>query len=237
MENFNKFSNSKVFIFKDINGNYFETDKNLVKIVKAIESVFDKDNKNFASLCFYTYQLKMLFDDYKNAGRWVYSTSEVLYSFDSIMKGFGLDSTQTSRLLSCYDKFCCLTCSDLEKAACSIITEFQGFSKSKLFELLTIPNEQLIQDLSRNIIRVDMTIKQLREYAKNYKALQKQNSKINDEPIEEPEKINEEEIPQAYNPKQHYDFEYFECKNKAQLLNIIWDLQKEYERLKKELKK
>ena len=72
---------------------------------------------------------------------------------------------------------------------------------------------------------------------KNYKALQKANKKITDEKEEAQEEINEDEIPMAYDPKKYYDFKYFEEKNKAQLLNMIWDLQKEYQKLKKEIKK
>lgn len=80
-----------------------------------------------------------------------------------------------------------------------------------------------------------MSVKQIREYVKNYKALETQNKKLSEEPKvqEEVEKPIEEDIPPAYNPKQHYDFSYFEKQSKAQLLNIVWELQKEYERIVK----
>lgn len=237
MENFNKFNKDIDFIFQDFCGNELQNDNLLKKLITKLDNVFKKDDKNFAELCFVTYRIKKLFDDYRISGCWVYDRKDILYSFDSIMKNFGLDNTQTSRILNCYDKFCCLSCSDLDKASCSIIVEFDNFSKSKLFELLSVPNQQILKDLQHNVIRTDMTIKQLRDYVKNYKALQKQNTKLNEDPKEETQEELDEDIPEAYNPKQHYDFEYFEEKNKAQLLNIVWDLQKEYERLKKEIKK
>lgn len=238
MENFNKYNGEKTFIFKDIDNNYLQTDKSLERLIKSIDTIFGRDNKNFADLCFYTYRLKKLFTDYSHAGRWVYSVSDVLYSFDSIMKGFGLDNSQTSRLIACFEKFCSLSDLDITKATCAILNEFTGFSRSKLFELLTIPNEQLIKDLQNNVLRPDFTVKQLRQYVKNYNALQKQQQKISSETKEpEEQSLSDDEIPEAYNPKQHYDFDYFESKNKAQLLNIVWDLQKEYERLKNEINK
>ena len=238
MENFNKYNGEKTFIFKDIDNNYLQTDKSLERLIKSIETIFDRDNRNFADLCSYTYRLKKLFDDYKNAGRWVYSVNDVLYSFDSIMQGFGFDNSQTSRLIACFEKFCCFSDSNIEKASCKIICEFANFSRSKLFELLTIPTEQLLKDLQDKVLRPDFTIKQLRQYVKNYNALQKQQQKISIEPKEpEEQSPSDDEIPEAYNPKQHYDFDYFESKNKAQLLNIVWELQKEYERLKKETSK
>ena len=237
MEKFNKFNKDTDFIFENFCGNELQNENLLKKLITKLNNVFTKDNKNFAELCFVTYRIKKLFDDYRISGCWVYDRKKVLYTFDSIMQGFGFDNTQTSRLLTCYDKFCCLSCSDLDKASCIILVEFDNFSKSKLFELLSVPNQQILKDLQHNVIRTDMTIKQLREYVKNYKALQKQNSKLDNESKEEQTEEIEEDIPEAYNPKQHYDFEYFEQKNKAQLLNIVWDLQKEYERLKKEIKK
>lgn len=238
MENFNKYNGEKTFIFKDIDNNYLQIDKSLERLIKSIDTIFCRDNKNFADLCFYTYRLKKLFTDYSHAGRWVYSVSDVLYSFDNVMKGFGLDNSQTSRLIACFEKFCSLSDSDITKATCAILNEFTGFSRSKLFELLTIPNEQLIKDLQDNVLRPDFTVKQLRQYVKNYNALQKQQQKISSETKEpEEQSLSDDEIPEAYNPKQHYDFDYFESKNKAQLLNIVWDLQKEYERLKKETSK
>ena len=135
--------------------------------------------------------------------------------------------------MSCYDKFCCLSCSDLETAKCSIIEEFKGFSKSKLFELLQVDNAQIIEDLQNKVIRFDFSVKSLRDYVKNLQELKRQQAKLNQKQEDKIEdEFNEEDIPPAYNPQQHYDFEYFENKNKAQLLNIVWELQKEYEKLK-----
>ena len=44
--------------------------------------------------------------------------------------------------------------------------------------------------------------------------------------------FDESEIPMAYNPKKHYDIEYFDSMSKKQLVNAIWELQKYVETLK-----
>ena len=77
--------------------------------------------------------------------------------------------------------------------------------KSKLFELLPVENSQLETDLKNKVLRDDMSVASIREYVKNYKALQKANKKITDEKEDEAqEEINEDEIPMAYDPKKYY---------------------------------
>lgn len=157
------------------------------------------------------------------------------YTFKDIMDSFSLNDTDISRLCSCYEKFVIVD-SDNKKPA--LIEEFKYFSKSKLVELITVPNEQLLQDIKTKVLRADMSVKTIRDYVKNYKELQKQNKKLFDKiEDDQEEKVDEEDIPMAYNPKLHYDFSYFENKTKAQLLNIVWQLQTEYEKLKKEKRK
>lgn len=72
-----------------------------------------------------------------------------------------------------------------------------------------------------------MTCKQIREYIRTLK-----DGTDKAEKVVEDTTINEEEIPMAYNPKQEYEYSYFETKTKNQLLNIVWELQKEYQALK-----
>ena len=151
------------------------------------------------------------------------------------MQGFGICKTESSRILSVFDKFCCLSCSDLNSAKCSIIDEFKGFSKSKLFELLQVDSQQIVLDLKNKVLRFDFSVKQIREYVKNYQAQLRANKQLAEEDKPDlPEEIDESQIPMAYEPEKEYEFSYFETKTKSQLLNMIWDLQKAYQKLKKE---
>lgn len=239
MENFNKFTqNIDDLHFENMHGLSFGSDDRLKALILKLNKVFKKDNNNFAELCFLTYRVNLLFVEYKQSGKWLYDKYKNLYTFDTIMEGFGFDSSQTSRLLGCYRKFCCLSESDLDKATCSIVDEYANFSRSKLVELLPVEDHQLSSDMKNKVIRPDMTVKQIRNYVKNYKELQKQNAKLfapEEEKVEET--INEEDIPMAYDPTKYYEFSYFESKTKSQLLNMIWDLQKEYKKLKEKIKK
>ena len=194
--------------------------------IKKLDKCFKKESDNFAEICFLVYQIHNLFSQH-SYGVYLKNNKNMSYSFDTIMTGFGISKSESSRLLSCYEKF---ITKETDKPM--ILAEFYGFSKTKLYELLQVDNEQIKKDLGTKVLRFDFTIKQIRDYVKNLQTLEKQQAKLNGNIKEENEEIVEEVIPMAYNPQQHYDFEYFENKNKAQLLNIVWELQKEFEKLK-----
>lgn len=230
MENFKKFIDFDFNIENNGWANPLDL-KHLKNCIKAMNKCFDKEQNSFVDLVYYIYELNGLFTDYNRIafGR-VYTKSNKEYTFDDIMQGFGFDRTQVCRFIKTYDKFMVIGNNKPQ-----LVSYISDFSKSKIFELLQVDEKQLQKDISNGVLRSDMSVKQIREYVKNYKALEKQNKKMSEEPKEqeEVEKEIEEEIPPAYNPKQHYDFSYFEKQSKAQLLNIVWELQKEYERITK----
>ena len=208
MENFNQYclpENEFIdFSYKPIN--------ELTIYIKKLDKCFKKDSDNFAEICFLVFQIHNLF--MKNSyGIYLKKNQNMTYSFDTIMNGFGISKSESSRLLSCYEKF---ITKETDKPM--ILAEFYGFSKTKLFELLQVDNEQLKKDLQNKVLRFDFTIKQIRDYVKNLQTLEKQQAKLNGNNKEEKEEIVEEDIPMAYNPQQHYDFEYFQDKNKAEKL-------------------
>lgn len=206
--------------------------KQLSKLLKDLNKCYSKDMQSFAETCYVIKQIKILFDNFGTVNTsYVSDLHHTLYRFDDIMKGFGIDSSQSSRLLSCFDKYI-----ELIDNKPKIKQIFLPFSKSKLFELIVVDTKQLEIDIVNKVLLPHMTVKSIRDYIKNYRNIVKSNNKLNDKKVEEVtyEDLIEEDIPMAYNPKQHYEFKYFESKTKSQLLNMIWDLQKEYERLKKE---
>lgn len=232
MENF-KMIEEYDFDLKPYDHDCSEGIKLLNEYLKKINKIFAKGQNGFAELCFYVYKVRELFKNYTLTyfNRFVTKKNEYVF-FDNITQGLGLSDKDVSRLCGCYEKFV-----EQETDKPVMLEEFFGFSKSKLFELLTVDTEQLKVDIKNNVLRPDMSVLSIREYVKNYKAQQKQKKKLfEDEEEDIKETINEEDIPPAYNPKQHYDFSYFEEKTKAQLLNIVWQLQTEYEKLKKKVK-
>ena len=171
----------------------------------GVENLIDRLNNicypngqyNFADVCVVVYNLKKEVPQDKEQ------------DFNTIMRDFGLDKTQTSRLLSSYDKY-------IENDKIKPI--FFPFSKSKLFEMLPIETKQLEDDIHHKVLRPDLTVQTIRKYVKSH--IQKSYT------APEPVTIDESKIPAAYDPSYCYDFKYFETKSKNQLLNMIWQLQK-----------
>lgn len=211
--------------------------KELNGYLTKLSNIYTKEQNNFAELCYYVYKVHELFYGAKREklyyGRFLTKGRDFVF-FETIMKNFGIDETQSSRLISCYERY---VAKETEKPI--LLAEFFSFSKSKLFDLITVPVEQLKIDIQNKVLRPEMSVLQIREYVKNYKAQQKQNKKLQekeDAPESYDEPFNEAEIEMAYDPKKHYEFQYFESKSKSQLLNIIMQLQNEYEKLKMEKK-
>ena len=219
-----------------------EVVKELNGYLTKLSNIYTKDQNNFAELCYYVNKLNEFFKDFDRLYYGcVLTKHKSMVRFRDVMTNIGIDETQSSRLISCYEKF---VTKETDKPM--ILAEFFGFGKSKLFELLVVDTEQLKLDIQNKVLRPDMSVKSIREYVKNYKAQQKQNKKLRmsdseieslkNELEESYDDFDESEIEMAYDPKKHYDFAYFEKQSKAQLLNIVMQLQKEYENLKKEKK-
>ena len=90
--------------------------------------------------------------------------------------------------------------------------------------------ETIEKAIDGHVITAENTVKEIRKIVKQI---------INGDPAVmvaekniEKEKINEEEIPMAYDPTKEYEFEYFQPKSKNMLLNIIMSLQDAYQKLK-----
>lgn len=198
--------------FEDDELNYF---------VGWLNSGFKRNQKNFCELCFGIYKIW----DYCKGSYFKAKNNEYYNSYKLLAK-FGFDKKAVSRYKSCYEKF--INPPDIQGYACNIIEFLQDFSPSKLFELLPLSKDTVFDLVcNKKIIKPTMTVKQIREYIKTLKASSNKAEKVIEDTT-----INEDEIPMAYDPKQEYEYSYFETKTKNQLLNIVWELQKAYQKLK-----
>ncbi len=229
MENFKQFEIDFEYVPKS--GLEIDKIKELEKYINALNKVFKNESQNFVEFCVCVFKINELFKGYYS--NWVYDKNRNMLRFDDIMQGFGIDQSQSSRLINCYKKYV-----EIEDGKPHIKKICFAFSKSKLFEMLLVDDRQLALDINNKVVRPEMSVKQIREYVKNYQAQQRANKKLDEPPVEEkPEEFNESEIPMAYDPTKYYEFSYFESKTKSQLLNMIWDLQKECKKLKEKKKK
>lgn len=195
-------------------------DNELHLLMLALQDCFEDNQINFCQTC------KTIYDIWSYCKKSYFKAkNNEYYNSYKLLAKFGFDKKAVNRYKQCYERF-------VLQGANVLLNDYKDFSPSKLFELLVLSSETLDELVKKQFIKPTMTVKQIREYIKTVK-----DGSDKAEKVIEDTTINEDDIPMAYNPKQHYDFDYFENKNKAQLLNIVWDLQKEYERLKNEINK
>lgn len=197
--------------FEDDELNYF---------VNSLRTCFICNQRDFCHLCFVIYRIW----DYCKNNYWKAKNNEYYNSY-KLLEKFGFDKKAVSRYKSCYVRF--MYPPDVQGYACSLMEIFKGFSPSKLFELLSLSQEAVEEAVANQLIKPTMTIKQIREYIKTLKEGSDKAEKVIEDTT-----INEDDIPMAYDPKQEYEYTYFETKTKNQLLNIVWELQKAYQKLK-----
>lgn len=217
MDNFNK-----CYIeFEDITLN---------NLLINLRNCFSNNQDNFAHTC------KTIYKIWKYCkGNYLKANDNEYYNSYKLLDRFGFDKKAVNRYKNCYEKFIYdyendsifLSGIELCQKVC-VKYEFEKFSSSKLFELLSLSDDTINDLVNKKLIRPDMTVKQIREFIKALKDGSDKAEKV----IEDTTEINEEEIPLAYDPKQEYDYSYFETKTKNQLLNIVWELQKAYQKLK-----
>lgn len=192
----------------------FEDDK-LYWLVEKLRDVFGNSQDNFCDLCEAIYNIW----SYCKSNYWKAKDNEYYNSYKLLAK-FGFDKKAVSRYKQCYERF-------VHKEQGGLHSLYEDFTPSKLFELLVLSQDTANNAIVNGLIKPTMTVKEIREYIKTLK-----DGTDKAEIVVEDTTINEEEIPMAYDPKQKYEFSYFETKTKNQLLNIVWQLQDAYQKLK-----
>lgn len=199
------------FINSDID---FE-DKELHYLMNELSDCFEDNQLNFCKLCKTIYNIW----SYCKSNYWKAKDNEYYNSYKLLAK-FGFDKKAVSRYKQCYERF-------IMQGTPILYNDYREFTPSKLFELLTLSQDTAMELVKKQLITPTMTVKQIREYIKTLK-----DGTDKAEKVIEDTTINEEDIPMAYDPKQEYEYSYFETKTKNQLLNIVWELQKAYQKLK-----
>lgn len=195
-------------------------DERLQTLILELKTCFENKQNNFCKICETIYSIW----SYCKGNYWKAKDNEYYNSYKLLAK-FGFDKKAVSRYKLCYERY-------VHVESCSLFALYEDFTPSKLFELLVLSDETAKDLIVKELIKPTMTVKEIREYIKTIKDGTDKAEKVIEETI-----INEEEIPMAYDPKQEYEYTYFESKTKNQLLNIVWELQKAYQKLKKSKEK
>lgn len=201
-------------------------DSELSILVSSFKNTFNHNQKSFVCICRDVYRIwsycKGHYFQVKNSDEWCNSYQ--------VLAKFGFDRKAVSRYKLCYEHFMY----DYGFGDFGLNMYAQDFSPSKLFELSSLEKDTFMNLVENKKLKPEMTVKQIREFLKNLKNGVSETENVLESHKEE---IKEEDIPLVYDPKIEYEYSYFESKTKNQLLNIVWELQKEYQKLIKEKKK
>ena len=193
-------------------------DMELSILVNSLKHCFDKQQDNFVYLCKDIYRIWSYCK-----GNYFRAKDNEHYNSYKLLEKFGFNKKAVLRYKQCYEKYVVDT---EQRLALNLVA--RNFSPSKLFEMLPLSQDTFFDCCDKKLLTPDMTVKEIREFVKTLKDGTDKAEKV----IEDTTEINEDEIPMAYDPKQEYEYSYFESKTKNQLLNIVWELQKEYQKLK-----
>ena len=193
-------------------------DKELSLLIRNLKECFYKKQNTFVETCVIIYNIWSYCK-----GNYYKAKDNEYYNSYKLLAKFGFDKKAVSRFKQCFEKFIVG-----DKGHYTLFPQLYGFTSSKLFELLTLSNDTVFNAIENKLIKPEMTVKEIREFIKSFKDGTDKSEKV----VEDTTEINEEDIPLAYNPKQEYEYSYFESKTKNQLLNIVWELQKAYQKLK-----
>ena len=194
-------------------------DQKLSDLVYEFKGCFLRERDNFAKLCFTIHSIW----SYCKGNYWKAKDNEYYNSYKLLAK-FGFDKKAVSRYKHSFEKF--IQGTNIVNSC--VKTYFKDFSPSKLFEMLPLSDETIVNAIDNKLIKPEMTCKQIRDFVKSLR----DGVDNADQVVEDTVIINEEDIPLAYDPKKKYEYSYFESKTKNQLLNIVWELQKAYQKLK-----
>lgn len=198
-----------------INSDLDFEDSELHLLMLALQDCFEDRQINFCQIC------KTIYDIWSYCKKSYFKAkNNEYYNSYKLLAKFGFDKKAVNRYKQCYERF-------VLQGANVLLNDYKDFSPSKLFELLVLSSETSDELVKKQFIKPTMTVKQIREYIKTLK-----DGSDKAEKVIEDTAINEDDIPMAYDPKQEYEYSYFETKTKNQLLNIVWELQKAYQKLK-----
>lgn len=203
-------------------------DSELSSLVIRLNQCFVSCQNNFVDLCVSIHHIWKYCK-----GNYFRARDNEMYNSYKLLEKFGFDKQAVNRYKRCFERY--IDCSAKSDGDFNyyLFNCYKMFSPSKLFEMLALSTDTLVEVLKNKAITPEMTVKQIRDYIKSIKDGTDKAEKV----LESKQDFNEDEIPMAFDPKDKYEYSYFESKSKNQLLNIVWELYEKYQKLLNKEKK
>lgn len=129
-------------------------------LVKRLNELHKNQQSDFANLSYTVYKIDCWFVD--NTDVVLKSKTNDYYDRKTLFKQLGFSNKQVRRYINCYQKYM-----TLDGAGSKLKDVFKRFSESKLFEMLPVENETLLNYISAGNITPNMTLKEIRAFLKS----------------------------------------------------------------------
>lgn len=139
------------------------------KLIDQINYFFLEEQKNFVHICYYISELSNMFNRYDVSyyKRYFDKTGNQVFE-ETVYESFGLTGKEVKRLINIRQRFI-ETVRLVDDIVPKLKSEFLGYSKSKLIEMLPLSNEQIKVAFLDGKITINSTCLEIRDYIKSLK--------------------------------------------------------------------
>lgn len=137
------------------------------RLIDRLNKLHNSQQQDFAELCYTVYKIDCWFEDNPDVMLKDKYKSDY-YNKKELFKMLGFKKSQVGRLCQCYQKFMTL----IPDVGTKIKEPFVSFTPSKLFELLPLSYDKLVEFINNGQLSADMTVKEIREFLKSFDSIE-----------------------------------------------------------------
>lgn len=158
-------------------------DAEINQLIHVLNRLHVNQQRDFATLCHTIYKIDHWFEDNPDC---LLKAKECpdYYNKKELFKVLGFKRRQVDKYCQCYQKF--VTLADVGS---KLKEPFVSFTSSKLFELLPLGTEKLVEFINNGQLSAEMTVKEIREFLKSVD----EKETLDEEPEDEKTNTSEED--------------------------------------------
>ncbi len=147
------------------------------QLIEKLNKLHNNQQQDFAELCYTVDKIRSWFVDNPDClVKAKYGAD--YYNGKELFKMLGFTNKQVNRYCSCYQKFMIL-----DDVGSKLKEPFVSFSPSKLFELLPLCVDKLVEFINSGQLSADMTVKEIREFLKSFDVVDETTEEVQEESI------------------------------------------------------
>ncbi len=136
------------------------------QLIEKLNKLHNSQQQDFAELCYTVNKIREWFVDNPDClVKAKYGAD--YYNGKELFKMLGFTNKQVNRYCACYQKFM-----ELDDVGSKLKEPFVSFTPSKLFELLPLSYDKLVEFINNGQLSADMTVKEIREFLNSFDSVE-----------------------------------------------------------------